>query len=62
MCWDYKKFSHGLVAAEWYETRRRNTMISHYNYRLNPNIRKGVCAISGIPYEFPACFYQLDKC
>ena len=33
--WDYRKFTSHPVAAEMFETRGRNTIISHYHYRVD---------------------------
>ena len=41
--------------------RGSNTIISHYNYRVDPNIVKAVCVVFRIPCVFTACVYQLDK-
>ena len=59
--WDYWKFPRHPVAAEKLEARGRNTILSHYNYRVDPKLGKGVCMIRRIPCEFPTCVAQLDK-
>ena len=41
--------------------RGSNTIISHYNYRVDPNIVKAVCVVCRIPFVFTACVYQLGK-
>ena len=61
MSYDYQKFPRHQVAAEQYKTRGRNAMLSHYYYRVNPKLGKGVCAIFLIPREYPSCVAQLDK-
>ena len=49
------------VATERYETGGRNTIHSHYNYRVDTNLGKVVCGIRWIPCKFPACVAQLHK-
>ena len=41
--------------------RGTNIIISHYHYRVDPKLSKGVCAIIRIPCECKACVSQLDK-
>ena len=41
--------------------RGRNTILSNYNYRVDPKIGKYVCDISIIPCECKTCVSQLDK-
>ena len=38
-----------------------NTFLSHYNYRVDPELGSVVCVIRPIPCEFPACVDKLDK-
>ena len=53
MSWYYWKFPSHPVAAEKFEMRGFNTIIFHYNYRVDPKLGKGVCTISQILCEFP---------
>ena len=41
--------------------RGRNNIISHYHYRVDPKLGKGVCEILHIPCACPSCVAQLDK-
>ena len=41
--------------------RGRNTILSHYHYRVDTNIGKGVYVIHRIPCACQACVDQLDK-
>ena len=59
--WDYWNFPWRPIDKERFEIIGRNTMISHYHYRLYPNLGKVVCAIFRIPCAFPAYVDQLDK-
>ena len=61
MSWNYRKFPHHPVASECYNIIGRNTIISHYHYRLEPNIGKGVCVICQITCACPECVDKLDK-
>ena len=61
MHWDYIKIPCHPVANERYKARGRNTIISHYHYRLEPNIGKGVCVICHITCARPECVDKLDK-
>ena len=45
MLWYYRHFSRQPVASEQYETRLRNSILSHYYYRVYPSIGKCVCVI-----------------
>ena len=45
--WDYRKFPSHPFAAENFETRGRNTILSHFRYRVGPELGKGICAIFG---------------
>ena len=47
--WYYWKFPRHPVAAEKFETRGRNNMILHYNYRVDWELDKCVCVIRHIP-------------
>ena len=61
MSWDYRKFIRHPVAAENSKMRGRNPNISHYHYRIDPTIGKGVCAISWISCSHPSSVDKLDK-
>ena len=61
MSWDYRMFPFRPVAAEQYETRGRNNIISNYHYRVYKNLGKGVCTIHWIVCGCKACVTQLDK-
>ena len=61
MTWDYRKFPRHPVAAEKFKTRGTNTIISHYHYRVDPELGKGVCVIRRIPCACTACMAQFDK-
>ena len=54
-------FSRHSVAAEKFKMRERNTLLSHYHDRVDPELGKGVCAIFRISCECPAYYTQLDK-
>ena len=43
--WYYWNFSRHPFAAEKFEKRGRNTILSHYDYRVDPKIGKSVCVI-----------------
>ena len=61
MALDYWKFPRHPVAAEKFKMRGRNTIILHYNYRVDPGLCKGVCVIFRIPCACTACVDQVDK-
>ena len=61
MSWDYWKLPRHPVDAEKFEMRVRNAIFSHYHYRVDPKVVKGVCASLFIPCVFPACVAQLHK-
>ena len=60
MTWYYQNFPRHPVAAEKLKIIGINTIPFHYNYRVDPEIGKGVCEIHRIPCALPACVYQLD--
>ena len=61
MYWDYWNSPRHPVDAERFEMGGRNNIIPHYNYRVDPKLGKGVCAIRWIPCACPLCVAQLDK-
>ena len=61
MTWDYWKFTRHTVAAEKFKTRGTNNIISHYNYRVDPELGKCVCVNIRIPCACTACVDRLDK-
>ena len=61
MTWYYQKFPTDLVAAEKFETRGINTIIFRYQYRVDPDLGKGVCEILWNVCACPSCVAQLDK-
>ena len=58
---DYQKFPRHPVAAENFETRGSNSILSYYHYRVDPELGKGVCSIHQIPCACPVYSAQLDK-
>ena len=61
MTWDYQKFPRHPVSAEMFGMRGRNTIFLNYNYRVDLEPGKGVCAIFWIPCACPSFVDQLDK-
>ena len=49
------------VAAENFEMRGRNTILSCYHNRFDTKLSNGVCTILCITCAFPACVAELDK-
>ena len=41
--------------------RGRNTILSHYHYRVDPELGEGVCVVFRIPCACPSFVAQLDK-
>ena len=61
MSWDYIDFPCNPVAHERYKTSWKNTIISNYNYRVDPNIGKGVCDIHQITCACQSCVDHIDN-
>ena len=61
MTWAYQKFPSHPVDAETFKMRGRNTILSHYHYRVDPKLGKFVCAICRILCAYPDCVDQIDK-
>ena len=61
MACDYWNLPRHPVSAKKFEMRGRNTILSHYHYRVDPELGKRVCAISRIPCAFTACVDHIDK-
>ena len=61
MTWDYQKFTRHPVAAEKFEMRGRNTILSNYNYRVDIELGKGVFVVCRIICAYQDCVAQLEK-
>ena len=61
MSWDYWNFPRHQVSAEKFKTRRRNTIISYYRYKVDRKLGKVVYAVLRNPYACKAYYTQLDK-
>ena len=61
MSWNYRNFPSRQVVAEKYKARIRNTIISHYRYRVYTNIVKAFFAIHWFTCACTDCVNQFDK-
>ena len=58
MSWDYWNFPRHQVSAEKFKTRRRNTIISYYRYKVDRKLGKVVYAVLRNPYaRVENCYY-----